>query len=94
MKEGTGGLRPAEEIPDSEAGATEAAKLAFCPSLFETTGRGLCGFVSCGECRYAPEGQGWLCATCAKTEQTLPYYADGACSKCTDQSIVLSLWKK
>lgn len=93
MKEGTGGLRPAAEIPQSEAGSTEAARLAFCPMLFERTERGLCGHVDCGACEFTPEGRGWLCATCAKTEATLSYYTDGLCTLCGEESPVLTLWK-
>lgn len=93
MKEGTGGLRPAAEIPASEASSTEAARLAFCPELFAHTHRGLCGHVDCGACQFVPEGRGWLCSTCAKTEPTLAYYADGPCTLCGEESPVLTLWR-
>jgi len=95
MKEGMGGLRPAAEIPRSEVGETETARLAFCPMLFEHDGyRGLCGNPDCGECQFTPEGRGWLCSTCAKGETTLSYYTDGLCTTCGDESPVLSLWKR
>lgn len=94
MREGTGGLLPAAEIPDSEVGTTEGSRLAFCPMLFQHTNRGLCGNPDCGDCKFAPEGQGWLCSTCAKNEKTLSYYTGGACTKCGDESSVLSLWTR
>ena len=95
MREGTGGLLPAAEIPDSEIGETETSRLAFCPMLFEQDGyRGLCGNPDCGECQLTPEGKGWLCSTCAKKETTLSYYTDGLCTQCGEESPVLSLWKK
>ena len=95
MREGTGGLLPAGEIPSSVVGTTETAKIAFCPMLFAATGsRGLCSDPDCYGCEYAPEGRGWLCSNCSKGEATLPYYTEGTCTKCGGRSIVLSIWKR
>lgn len=89
-------LDKTERVPSEPPLHEETSKLAFCPLLLEYEGKSMCGRVSCKACdlpnlEYEGLETGWFCTRCWYDLKALPYWGDGKCDGCGQESSVLTL---
>lgn len=87
-------LRPPPELEVDPTAEGASANASYCPVRSWHADERMCADVRCGECRFlrteVPE-QTWVCSSCTAGLLSLPYWKEGECDVCGEESIVLRL---